>query len=136
MIEEDYVSFETAKLLKEKGFDLYEVREWVAEPQDKSTLERDSFPTFEDFIESKDFIELPITSYHYPHITHQMTLKWIREKFHSFCILNWHLDTNEVATYSWRWEGKHGLSMGYGGGYLKYEDACEAAIRYFLEIVI
>ena len=82
MITEDYVNFETTKLLKEKGFDLYEVREWVAESQDKSTLERDSFPTFEDFIESEDFVELPITSYHYPRITLQTAMKWLEEVHH------------------------------------------------------
>ena len=137
MIQEDYISFETAKLLKEKGFDLYKVREWVAKPQDKNTLERDLFPTLEDFIESEDFVELPITSYHYPLITLQMVMKWLRE-VHRLSIelfvdygsddeLWWSVDVSKI---------KKGGLIDTLTGYSSYEQACEEAIRYCLENLI
>ena len=139
MIKEDYVSFETAKLLKEKGFNLYEVSEWVAKPQDKSTLERDSFPTLEDFRESEDFIELPITSYHYPLITLQTTLKWLREVHKTFIQIDYDYYENDGFYYGYsivkiNTLDDNGEVLTEIGGKMfeTYEKACEEAIAYCL----
>ena len=134
MITEDYVSVEIVKLLKEKGFDLYEVKEWVAEPQDESTLKRDSFPTLIDFIESEDFVELPITSYHYPRITLQMAMKWLREIHKLFISIQLHMD----GSYVWYIYRLDCTPKGYDRNphNYSYEQACEAAIKYCLENLI
>jgi len=65
MITEDYVSFETAKLLKERGFDKYPI-----------------FPCYKED-DSKLFIDIPTTldtiNYHFiPAPTLQMAMKWLR----------------------------------------------------------
>ena len=143
MITEDYVSFETAKLLKEKGFDLYKVREWVAKPQDKNTLERDLFPTLEDFIESEDFVELPITSYHYPLITLQMAMKWLREAHNLHCsvdydyVLGWYCQiTSLKETVEYDYEEMKHYHPDKDNGFSSSEEACESAIKYCLENLI
>ena len=71
MITEDYVSFEVAKLLKEKGFNVYgdgsfdSGIEVFAEYSPSSTLNK--------CIDSKPHQKA------YPAPTHQMAMKWLRE---------------------------------------------------------
>lgn len=123
MITEDYVSFETAKLLKEKGFD---------EPC--HALYHNG--------EDKIFFGLDVDSYHNTNLnvdcyacpTLQMAMKWLREvhKIHieigynigyfPVCIS---IKTNEPIPYK-PMQGKD----------FTYEEACEAAIKYCLKNLI
>ena len=129
MITEDYVSFETAKLLKEKGFD---------EPC--HALYHDG--------DDKIFFGLDVDSYRnailnadcYACPTLQMALKWLREVYR----LAIHVELIDFL--------EHGEVWFYGITDIKtvkrlnikdedftehsYEQACEAAIKYCLKNLI
>ena len=112
MLTEDYVSFEIAKLLKEKGFN-----------------ERTNMPHIDDYQRLVCYIP-----------TLQMAMKWLRE-VHNIDI--------EVRTYYLNYL-KPNDTRYYSGKILKdsedvihtiyskdtYEEVCEDAIKYCLEILI
>jgi hypothetical protein len=116
MITEDYVSFETAKLLKEKGFN---EDSWFHYDADGDIVTRGYRLNRPDDI---------------PAWTHQMIMKWLREvhKIHieigynvgyfPVCIFT---KTNETIAYK-PMQGKD----------FTHEQACEAAIKYCLENLI
>lgn len=119
MITEDYVSFETAKLLKEKGFDEPCNKCWYIETKD-----------IEDVYNGKnsdlasEFISAP---------TLQMTMKWLREKFNVLIVIDrgenfyaWQLENNTTGKYIGEIVGECP----------SYEQAAEAAIKYCLENLI
>ena len=128
-ITEDYVSFETAKLLKEKGFDecpLYRYDDcgqfWVQGGYDKTI------------------------KWHFPAPTIQMTMKWLREKH------NVHIEiriTNhslsgfiDIPKYYWvlfdaskvKWMGESTLNKPIA--FDTPEEAYANAIKYCLEKII
>lgn len=126
MITEDYVSFETAKLLEEKGFD-WECRTVKFYPE----------PDYDQ--ESPDGVPAP---------TLQMVMKWLRKvhHWHIFVIPRW----EDVEYMPGEWEEK---MIGYQYVIvsvgevnrkneqpiitaLTSESACEAAIKYCLENLI
>lgn len=125
MIEEAYVSFEVAKLLKERGFNDCCLMYYFLD----GTIER-----------SKGFRH---KNHYYDNTqsapTQQMVMRWLREEkglFIEICcddldynwqILNvWHRDAN----------GDPLIKSASYGGYNEYEKACEAAIKYCLENLI
>ena len=125
MVTEDYVSLETAKLLKEKGFDWETHRSYlfndnIFAPGDVS-----------DFLYRKDAIRIP---------TLQMAMKWLREAHHIDIEVRTHylnyLKPNDTRFYS----GKilKGSEDVIHTIYSKdtYEEVCEAAIKYCLENLI
>lgn len=122
MITEDYVSFETAKLLKEKGFNKYPI-----------------FPCYKED-DSKLFIDIPTTldtiHYHFiPAPTIQMAMKWLRE-VHKLEIYPFH-DTLQGSAWWYRIERNTGLvEKEEDAIYGTYEEACESAIKYCLENLI
>ena len=150
MITEDYVSFETAKLLKEKGLDgpCYKVWEsdgdtqtlvgvpWVVNRESVDAAAKQY--TYEYNLDSK------VEAYLAP--TLQMAMKWLRE------LHNIHIEvriTNhslssliDVPRYYWiivnakevKWmdESTAHKSMSYE----TFEEACETAIKYCLENLI
>ena len=134
MITEDYVSFETAKLLKEKGFNekcgpYYELSGILINCviiEAKHNIDGDKFsaPTL------------------------QMAMKWLREEHNLFiefqcyganCYENAHFEYSyvikEYVAYNHEktvgLEHKHSKSM-----FNSYESACEAAIKYCLENLV
>ena len=124
MITEDYVSFETAKLLKEKGFDWECIGYYVDdEPNDiKHSFCGETNSTWESRCCSAP--------------TLQMAMKWLRE-VHSLHIWVGH---TAGKVLSWYYE-IHGISDGkvkHIGGIQcgSYEVTCEAAIKYCLENLI
>ena len=128
MITEDYVSFETAKLLKEKGFDLSEF-------YGKWAIDYDNIPHDENNTEG----EIIIAEWHYPLITLQIAMKWLR-KDHHLEIYPFHDAIQECNTWWYRIE-KHikGCCLTEHESdsiYNEYEEACEAAIKYCLENLI
>jgi len=117
MITEDYVSFETAKLLREKGFNescIYVYRHdgkediWDADKEDIACQK----PTL------------------------QMAMKWLRE-VHKIFISTVFLEESDM--YGFVIENissKKYLATSKNDRYSTYEDACEVAIRYSLENLI
>lgn len=121
MITEDYVSFETAKLLKEKGFNPLESRMYYSITTGKKTTEL-----------LTSLIACP---------TLQMTMKWLREA-HNICITMYPVKGKgyEAVPYDIKDDAEIILqSFGIYGGRIfrdSYEQACEAAIKYCLENLI
>lgn len=124
MTTEDYVSVETAKLLKEKGFE----QECHTAYFNGTRVDYTMF----GFCIGDDFIYAP---------TLQMAMKWLREvhKFFIF-ISTWRKLTNAVQYYC---EIRNldnpdfdTLASFTSSELCSYEEACEAAIKYCLENLI
>ena len=130
MITEDYVSFQVAKLLKEKGFDCSRSDISAMYNEDGKLFSLSTadkyYYDYDDFDE-KDYIAPTL----------QMAMKWLR-KIHSLEIYPYH-DYGEDND-SWWFEIIRSRSSyaEYESDsiYLKYEEACEAAIKYCLENLI
>ena len=120
-MEEDYVSFETAKLLKEKGFN------WNTDKQynldkivgDYNITDRSRYP--------ERYLDAP---------TIQMAMKWLR-KAHKLCITIIPKVTDDDGSGGclWEWVATYllvpqSISLEL---FESYEEACEAAIKYCLE---
>ena len=129
MIDEDYVSFEVAKLLKEKGFD--EQCTYMYDSQHKL------YSTFEQCRQitrnNSDWIyyvgQLNVVPIAVP--THQMAMKWLREIYNINIeiLLNgegkwWPISCQDIKV---RKEGEF---------YSTYEEAVEAALKYCLTKLI
>ena len=124
-MKEAYCSYEISKLLKEKGFDecIFEFYEG-----DKIKYARND--------EGFRLSELPDT--YYPHITHQMTMAWLREVHNIFIEISVSIDLNSNYHYSYfilNKECKY-VRKGYTDFDWNYEDAVESAIKYCLEKLI
>lgn len=89
MITEDYVSFETAKLLKEKGFDCKKESITAMYREDgKFYSLSSSDPYYYDY---NDFDE-----YDYIAPTLQMAMKWLQETFNIVIIPNYEYECNDT----------------------------------------
>jgi hypothetical protein len=125
MITEDYVSFETAKLLKEKGFCEECVGRYSVRTKEFHT------DTTKKYNNGGNFM--------YAAPTLQMAMKWLREVHNKHCIIDYKWDLkwcyeviDLVDTDDWSEPKKH------KGGYnfKSYEQAAEVAIKYCLENLI
>lgn len=123
MITEDYVSFETAKLLKEKGFNGYEceVYEYYGEDGEKTGSTWTS---------------------PYPRPSLAMAMKWLREVHNISIEVVYDCSNDKTETISW-WLAniKHINSDSSKENdcltaYNSYEEACEAACIYVLKNLI
>ena len=122
MITEDYVSFETAKLLKEKGFD--EICNTAYETiTNKHEVEQCSSSSWGKLNQVK-------------RPTLQMAMKWLREvhKIEVRVIYDndkssWYGTCNPMCEFSQ-------ILLGFDCKSNSYEEACEAAIKYCLENLI
>lgn len=111
MIQEDYVNLETAKLLKEKGFD------W--ECQIRRFYPKDEFDE-----ECPDGVEAP---------TLQTVMKWLRE-VHNLHIEVRYFPTPNIYRYVILRSPMTIQNIDSHPQYFNsYEEACEAGIRYCLE---
>ena len=125
MITEDYVSFETAKLLKEKGFDeicstAYETITNVHE------IEQCSISSWGKLGQVK-------------RPTLQMAIKWLREVHKLFIAINMIPDNIQKPYFFKLYVDKkiYNFPLDYSVEfYTTYEEACEAAIKYCLENLI
>ena len=125
MITEDYVSFEVAKLLKEKGFD-WASRLWY----NNNGIVSQKYIEPTNNILGKDE--------HFPCVTNQMAMKWLR-KVHSLYISIKLYFTEKDFLFSYTiFEKCENLILckKYEGCIDSYEEACEAAIKYCLENLI
>lgn len=132
MIQEDYISFDTAKLLKEKGFD------WNTDKQfnldkivgDYNITDRSRYP--------EKYLDAP---------TLQMAMKWLREVHNQIIIPGIRVEDpisgiiNCYIVGIWYIPKNNGGAFCYTSptpyeGYPSYEEACEAGIKYCLENLI
>lgn len=115
MITEDYVSFETAKLLKEKGF----VEECTTAYFRENLVDYTLF----GFCLGDELVSAP---------TLQMAMKWLREVYHIFIrVIQSHIEYCSCEIYYDRTK-----YYGFRESFNSYEEACEAAIKYCLENLI
>ena len=133
-ITEDYVSFEAAKLLKEKGFNGRTIYGYI---KNNDTVTDCCYCNIPGYPNDYEYNNTKITGHYvYAAPTLQMAMKWLREVYHIAI----------VVTPSIFW-GKYNVSIykrgndypyGFDGGDLvpSYEGACEAAIKYCLENLI
>ena len=121
MITEDYVSFETAKLLKEKGFNESTDKQFNLDKivGDYNITDRSRNP--------ERYLDAP---------TLQMAMKWLREVH----MLHVDVDPSEgdwnptvITLEDWTCAEKFGDNIPIQD---TYEEACEAAIKYCLEKLI
>jgi hypothetical protein len=131
MIIEDYVSFETAKRLKEKGFD------WMESPfyyeQDRDEWRQQNSYTIPNPDYNPDIpFDWETQTMVAPHISLQMAMKWLREKKHIFIrIIQSHIEYCACEIYY-----NSALCYQFKISFDSYEQACEAAIKYCLENLI
>ena len=124
MITEDYVKFETAKLLKDKGFDEYC-------GYYNSDGEHCGYCVYNH--KGKDYISAP---------TLQMAMKWLREVKDIYIDVtsrfSFNADKDVCFSYSIKLVDKYKSNWiaNEDGEWLTYEEACEAAIKYCLENLI
>ena len=132
MITEDYVSFESAKLLKEKGY-------WnIATMLYK---ENGDIVNYNVPLNNKGFSSTLDVFYEAP--TLQMAMKWLRENFNINPVpyalsLGWAFDVFDLSNRDIT-GCKKLFSMDLPSKlecYNSYEEACEAGIKYCLENLI
>ncbi len=133
MIKEDYVSFEIAKLLKEKGFDVPCLAYWF--------IGSEAYEKFSDYPFNWNEVKSDLDWLSRP--TLQMTMRWLREVHHYYI---------QVMLDSWACGGHMGYYVVIQKTdsdfemmlqdvvndvfYKTYEQSCEAAIKYCLENLI
>ena len=137
MITEDFISFETAKLLKEKGFDEhcfcinYPLPEGGHHNIILPNLLNNSIIPFTDEYKfcryKEDFITIP---------TLQMAMKWLREEYEIDIIIFRHIRGKRITFYARVEQNTHLEHQDKCNLYQSYEQACEAAIKYCLENLI
>ena len=131
-IEEDYVSFEVAKLLKEKGFDEKCSYEWGVPDIDGGYILQ-KWSIYNGEIRNSELIN---DAYAAP--THQMAMKWLREihKINIDIKSRWKLNPYKLDYYYFVLHYKNVPSDSFIIKFDSYEEATEAAIKYTLENLI
>lgn len=122
MIQEDYTSFEVAKLLKEKGFD-------------EKTL---TYYEGEILVHGEYFEWNRSPLGHISAPTHQMAMKWLREVHNIYIDISpTYIGIEKTIHFIWQvfdsnYDGIGDCEIFYG----KYEKACGEAIKFSLENLI
>ena len=134
MITEDYVSFETAKLLKEKGFGCNTNCYYIEDSDTRTLFYSPIRENHNASIENNELgVHINVSSGKMSAPTLQMAMKWLREVHDA--IVNVFYDKDEE-----RWCAEHYRMLidDYTliGHYNTYEEACESAIKYCLKYLI
>ena len=128
MTQEDYVSFEIAKLLKEKGFD---TPVWTRYEND---YDGNNEVIFGD---KYDWNNSPMGQISAP--THQMAMRWLRE-VHGLSVETFSIKgTSNVCPVFWKGNVVKLLTQdrAFNGELVgSYEEAVEASLKYCLENLI
>lgn len=119
MITEDFVSFETAKLLKEKGFDINCYTHYSSDGQ----------IVYYNYLTPSDGINMP---------TLQMAMKWLMRMHNIFITITMYLKEGiTLFHYELLEPYDNHIDVLYSEDSLKtYEQACETAIKYCIENLI
>ena len=137
-ITEDYVSFETAKLLKEKGFDSNEVGCHGGFYSERCYEFGHGIKTQsgqEVGIVSDDLTNSELEHDEYLRPTLQMAMKWLR-KVHKIHIAIYPYGEYYCDNYQFDVYRNNNFVVSKDEGYITYEEACESAIKYCLENLI
>ena len=125
MIQEAYVSFETAKLLKEKGFDENTLMVYMSYGDLCKCNRYDS-------IRNSNYNDITKNYFECTAPTHQMAMKWLREIYRIDIVIKISdPSVNDRKYYCVIWDknnDSHILEL-----FDSYEDAVEAALKYCLE---
>lgn len=133
MITEDYVSFEVASLLKDRGFPqkmknsgyfATEMVYGITELEDGTHHLCHQYPACYDF---DNYICAP---------TLQMAMKWLREIHNLFVDIYYDYDFREGYKFSIHKLIKGTTLETHNENYSTYEQACEEGIKYCLEKLI
>ena len=119
MIHEELVTYEVAKLAKEKGFPIKEIRSWH--------YEFDGYPT-------KEIID----EYQYPNISQSLLQRWLREekKIEAY-VRNFEKSTDFPHHYcNFITDGNGKTSKVGNKMFDTYEQALEDALKYSLENLV
>ena len=122
MITEDYVNFETAKLLKEKGFD----------ELCHGYFRKDNPNNLVELAQAANWNDEPFFT---SRPTLQMAMKWLR-KVHKIHIVIYPYGDYSCDNYQFDVYKDNNLVVSKDDGYITYEQACEFAIKYCLENLI
>ena len=134
-ISEDYVSFETAKLLKEKGFDGACNRVYQGPNLKYTTIPISplmSLGEFGGFHPKQLYVtnnELGDIAYTAP--TLQMAMKWLREVHNINFNISWNPTFKDYFVEIFKPTLLYSTIT-----YQNYEEACEEAIKYCLEDIL
>ena len=141
MITEDYVSFETAKLLKEKGFNEACNRVYQGPNLKYTTLptsplmslgELGGFHPKQLYVNNNELGDIVYTA-----PTLQMARKWLKEKYNIHIeIVHLNADRHTYHLYRYYSCQSERYVQYTNPKYFTYEQACEAAIKYCLENMI
>lgn len=137
MITEDYVSFETAKLLKEKGFDEYGMYFYTLKDEGREGYKSNKRLGELAHNSSPDLKERAVSC-----PTLQMAVKWLREKHNQNITVKAHNNVARAKTiyYAEVQNLSEPAEKGFcvNGCTFKdtYEEAVDYAIRYCLENLI
>lgn len=125
MITEDFVSFETAMLLKEKGFN----EKCTHYYKNEKYLVDSGYANIHSYTNSNLVEEFTAP-------TLQMVMKWLREVYNCFISIEIRLIVPNKLIWCYKY---YNTKKGYcriSSQYKTYEEACEAAIRYCLKNLI
>lgn len=135
MIKEAYVSFEVAKLLKEKGFDCpchgtYDTAVTGGKPKFFEYEVLNYFPN--GMKNSDDKYGMVISA-----PTYQMVMAWLREIHNIFIVIEpytYNYVDEKISSYvASLWQGDNCCENITSKNYPTYEETVEAAIKYCLE---
>lgn len=139
MITEDYVSFEVAKLLKEKGFDGKCHSHYYSCHYPDGSIQYHKYESSvkgdKCWYDVYSLKTLPVDHYLAP--TLQIAMKWLREVHHLHIIP----EISDVSRLNPQYYVVIWLTTSKRESYIlelfdSYEEACEAAIKYCLENLI
>ena len=130
MITEDYCSFEVAKLLKEKGFNLEcETSYYISNEGCENVV------CVGDFTKVRPWREALIAA-----PTHQMATKWLREVHNIFIVIEPHMYdyiNKKISSYVISlWQGDNYYENVTSQDYSTYEEAVEATLKCVLKNII
>lgn len=134
---EDYVSFEVAKLLKEKGFDWCESPFYSEQDRDEWRQNNSYTVPNEEYDTDLPFDSETLTLMA-PHVSIQTAMKWLREVHKLYIEIGMSIDLIGKPHFNYSIVNKDGkyFREGCTSFEWEYEKACEAAIKYCLENLV
>lgn len=135
MITEDYVSYEVARLLKEKGFD------WMCNGYYNKDDE-DSEPYFGDGEGADNWNNQPpsVKDLWCSAPTHQMAMKWLREIHNIFIVIEPHMydyvNEKNSSYVTSLWQGDNYYENITSKDYPTFEEAVETTLKHCLTNLI
>lgn len=129
-MNEQLISFETAKLAKEKGFDISVNRAWS--DKDNKIGEYEHFYFFNNDEKVKDHFRFPL----YSAPTQSLLQKWLREKHHLIIIVAYQYEHDSTPYSYWIYKELQSLPINQWVNDLNtYEEALELGLQEALKLI-